>query len=53
MTAIVYRFVRPSTPTSNLGASDFAVVAWFSLVGLVLSLVLVHFDLDLGTGIFS
>jgi hypothetical protein len=51
MTAIVYRFVRPSAPASNLGVSDFAVVTCFSLAGLVLSLAFVHFGLDLGTGI--
>jgi hypothetical protein len=51
MTAIVYRFVRPSSRASNLGVSDFAVVTCFSLVGLVLSLAFVHFGFDLGTGI--
>ena len=52
MTAIVYRFVRPFSRTSNLGVSDFGVVTCFSLVGLVPSIfAFVHFGLDLGTGI--
>ncbi len=51
MTAIVYKFVRPAAPVSNVGVSDFAVVTCFSLVGLVISLALVHFGFDLGIGI--
>ena len=51
MSAIVYRFVRPSSRASNVGVSEFAVVTAFSLAGMVLSLAFVHFGLDLGTGI--
>jgi len=47
----VYRFVRPSAPTSEAGASDFAVVIAISLAGAVLSLAFIHFGFDLGTGI--
>ena len=50
MTAIVYKFVRPSAPASDR-VSDFAVVTVFSLAGAVTSLALVHFGLDLGAGI--
>lgn len=46
MSTIIYSFVRRSTRVS-----DFAVVAAFSLAGMVLTLTLVHFGLDLGTGI--
>ena len=48
MTAIVYSFIRPSARVS-----DFAVVTAFSLAGLVLTLALVHFGLDICAGIPS
>jgi hypothetical protein len=46
MTAIVYSLVRSSTRVS-----DFALVTAFSLGGIVLTLTLIHFGLDLGVGI--
>lgn len=45
MTAIGYSLVR--TPTRD---SEFAMIAAFSLAGLVLSLALAYLGMDLGTG---
>ena len=45
MTAIVYEFVRATTRESDL-----ALITALSLAGIVLSLALVHFGFDLGTG---
>lgn len=46
MTAIVYSFVR-----SSARVSDLALLTAFSLGGLVLTLALAHFGLDVGAGI--
>ncbi len=46
MTAIVYSFVRATTRESDL-----AIVAAFSLAGVVLTLALLHFGLDMGSSI--
>ncbi len=46
MTAIAYSFVRSTTRVSDLAA-----VTAFSLGGIVLTLALVHFGLDVGAGI--
>jgi hypothetical protein len=50
MTAIVYRFVLQSIRPS-IHVSDIAVVSAFSMGGLVLTLVMIHFGLDYGAGI--
>jgi hypothetical protein len=46
MTAIVLSFVR-----SNARVSDLAVVTAYSLAGIVLTLTLAHFGLDVASGI--
>ena len=46
MTAIVYSFVR-----SSARVSDLALLTAFSLGGLVLTLALAHFGLDVGAGL--
>ncbi len=46
MTAIVYSFVRAATRESDL-----ALVTAFSLAGVVLTLALIHFGIDVGDGI--
>jgi len=46
MIALACSIVRATTRESDL-----AVIAAFSLVGIVLTLALVHFGLDVGTGI--
>ena len=53
MTAIVHRFVRPSTRASDFRVSDFAVVTTFYLVSVVLSLVFVYLGFDVETGILG
>jgi hypothetical protein len=49
MTAIVYSFVRATTRDADL--SDLALVTAFSLGGMVLTLALVYFGVDVGAGI--
>jgi hypothetical protein len=51
MPAIVYKFVRHASRAPDLGVSDFALVIAFSLAGLVLSFLMVHFGLDYGAGV--
>lgn len=48
MTAIVYDFVQATSRVSDL-----AVIAAFSLAGVVLTLVSSHFGLDISAGILS
>lgn len=49
MTAIVYSFVRSTTRESDL--PDLALITAFSLAGMVLTLALVYFGIDVGAGI--
>lgn len=49
MTAIVYSFIRATTRESDLSSA--ALITAFSLGGLVLTLALVHFGIDVGAGI--
>ena len=49
MTAIVLSFIRTTTRESYLG--DHVLISTFSLGGIVLTLALIHFGLDVGSGI--